>query len=267
MIGQVTPGICRHQAMANWLLLMPWASASLSTPSISGHWLAGKSVLFCALYQVPSGIFRPPRVYVPASRPRASGAQRDRRDLILLAERQNLRLDPPIDDVQLRLLDIKPRGAQFLGHEMRLRQLPAGKDAAGQVKHLPLPDQIIQRPQRLIDRRIGIRPMNVIDVDPLGLEPPKRLLDFPHDMPATDCPRHSHAASGGHELSSTARCDRAVPVCFIQSPMIFFAAAIVVDVGGVDEVSAQFEVLIRGCDSIQRRRCARRSSSSQGKAV
>ena len=48
----------------------------------------------------------------------------------------------------------------------------------------PARTKIIQRPQRLIDRHIRIGPMDVINIDPLGLQPFERLLDFPHDVPA-----------------------------------------------------------------------------------
>src|SRR5260370_40161289 len=58
-----------------------------------------------------------------------------------------------------------------------LPDLRGGEIGAADVAHLALPHEIVQCPQRLLDRRVRIGTMEIVDVDPLGLEPLEARLD------------------------------------------------------------------------------------------
>jgi len=161
MIGQVTPGTCKHHATEKLAAADPMPVGQLVN-ALHQRPLAGWEIrLILRLIPSAVGDLSPPA----RIRPRQSALcqRRPGRIVAISYFRQNgknLRLNPPIDDVQLRLLDIEPRRPHFPGQEMRLRQLPSRKNAARQVQHLALPHQVIQRPQRLIDWGIGVGPMN-----------------------------------------------------------------------------------------------------------
>ena len=58
----------------------------------------------------------------------------------------------------------------------RLRQLP-GKHARGaNVIDHSLPDQVVESDRCLLDRRRIVPAVNLVQVDPVCLEPPERLL-------------------------------------------------------------------------------------------
>ena len=114
MIGQVTPGTCRHHAIENCELLTPLASAK---PIHRFHQRPLRSGEIGFLLRVIPGSARESSArrackYRPTG-PLASGAH------VIVAMsyfRQNgntSALDPPIDDVELRLLNIEPRQPQL----------------------------------------------------------------------------------------------------------------------------------------------------------
>src|SRR5260370_31418092 len=75
-----------------------------------------------------------------------------------------------------------------------LPDLRGGEIGAADVAHLALPHEIVQCPQRLLDRRVRIGTMEIGDVHPLGLEPlearprPPARLPPPPPPPAPPSP-------------------------------------------------------------------------------
>ena len=48
---------------------------------------------------------------------------------------------------------------------------------AGDVDNLPRPDEPVERFERLVDRGVGVGHVLVVEVDPVGAEPPQADLD------------------------------------------------------------------------------------------
>ena len=46
----------------------------------------------------------------------------------------------------------------------------------------PLPDEVVQGAQRLVDRGVVVVAVQLVQVDVVGLQPPQRILDRRHDV-------------------------------------------------------------------------------------
>ncbi len=71
----------------------------------------------------------------------------------------------------------------LLERESRGR-LPGEVIAQPDVAHLPLPDQIVQAAQRLLERRIAVPSVYLVQVDVIGLQPLQARLRAAHDVHA-----------------------------------------------------------------------------------
>ena len=65
-----------------------------------------------------------------------------------------------------------------------LDQLPAGEIGVADMADLALPDQIVERAQRLLDRYRRIGMVQLIEIDPIGLQAAQARLDRHHDVAA-----------------------------------------------------------------------------------
>jgi hypothetical protein len=86
--------------------------------------------------------------------------------------------------------------AQRLGHAHGIDDAPGRIVGAADVAHLALPDEVVERPHRLVDRRQRIRPMHLIEVDVVGAEVAQAPLDGFHDVAAGAAALY--AAAGRH---------------------------------------------------------------------
>ena len=66
----------------------------------------------------------------------------------------------------------------------RQRQLPGREVRAAEVAHLALAHQIVEGPQRLLERRLRIGRVRLVEVDVVGLQPAQAILDGLEDVPA-----------------------------------------------------------------------------------
>jgi hypothetical protein len=104
------------------------------------------------------------------------------------------------------------------------------------------PDQVLQRTQRLLDRRHRVRAVQHVDVDVVGAEPPQAGLDRGHDVAARgvlrrDPRRHRHAElRAQHDLLAALAEDPA--------EVVLGAAELAVDVRGVEEGRAELDSLV-----------------------
>src|SRR5271167_1427709 len=90
----------------------------------------------------------------------------------------------------------------MFGRPLRLDDLPGRESRAADVADLALPDEIIERPQGLLDRRQRIGLVLLVEIDPVGLEPSQAGLDFAHDVTARGTLK---AARGIHRPREFAR--------------------------------------------------------------
>src|SRR5262249_25888084 len=67
-----------------------------------------------------------------------------------------------------------------------------------QVAHLALAHEIAERPERLLERRVPVVAMYLVEVDPVRAQPAQALLHLEHDVAARGA-AVEHAARAGHE--------------------------------------------------------------------
>jgi hypothetical protein len=66
----------------------------------------------------------------------------------------------------------------------RLSELPRMHRRCSKIARLAGLDDIVQRLERLLDRRVIIEAMDLIEIDVIGAEPPQARVDLGHDRPA-----------------------------------------------------------------------------------
>ena len=105
----------------------------------------------------------------------------------------------------------------------------------------PRDDEIVERPQRLLDRRHRVEAVNLIEVDMVEAEPLQAAGDLIHDVPAREADRIGAGAGaaanlGGHD--DVLALDGKVAQGLAEHD---FRLSLGIDVGGVDEIDARFE--------------------------
>src|SRR5262249_4876461 len=125
------------------------------------------------------------------------------------------------------------------------RQIGAAEEAA-----LALPHQIVERAQGFLDRGLRVWAMQLVKVDPIGVEPLQARLDRVHDI----APRRPlELAPVVHRHAELAReHDRFALLAENASEPLLRAAFVAIAVGGVDEVDAELDRLFY--DAARRRK-------------
>ena len=159
-------------------------------------------------------------------------------DVVALAKRQDFFLGAAVEDVERGLLDVEARHVELFGDEVRFGELPGGEGAAGQIEHLAAAHQVVQRAEGLVDRGVGIGAVDVVEVDAIGLEALEALFDLADDVPAVVARVVDVLAAAAVDLGAE---HGVVALARGLQPVADdgFALAVVVDVGGVDEVAAR----------------------------
>jgi len=149
---------------------------------------------------------------------------------------------PPLEGCRPIILRCHERCEVFRLRKLhRIGQLWSGQVGAARESNLSLPRQLVKGTQCLLDRGRGIRAVQVINIDPLGLEPLQarelnaeavwqvpfaskisfaagvsaigraiwRALSIPFSSPI-DQHRHRRRAVWGNTASHSARCDGGV---------------------------------------------------------
>ena len=99
----------------------------------------------------------------------------------------DLLVDVAHHEAVLRLVGRKARPAPALADPKRLHQAPRLEIRAGGVEDLALALEIVERAQHLLERRLMVDVMDVVDVDVVGLQPLQRSFDLLLDVQ----PRHA----------------------------------------------------------------------------
>jgi hypothetical protein len=102
----------------------------------------------------------------------------------VLGYRQEVRLDAPNEQRVRRLLGDEPADRPLLRDPLSLDDLVRRERRRPESTNLALPLQVRERRQRLLKVRAALRPMHLVEIDPVGLQPPQAALDLLHD-PAT----------------------------------------------------------------------------------
>jgi len=126
----------------------------------------------------------------------------------------------------------------LLGDRQRLHQLPSEEIRTAEIAHLALMHEIVERGERLFERREEIEAMDDIEVDPVGTEPTQAVLAALDDVSAAqahvvDLGAHASPHFGGkHHLVSFA---------LERFPQDLLRLAIGIDVGGIEEIDPGIE--------------------------
>ena len=82
-----------------------------------------------------------------------------------------------------------------------VHHLPGRKVRASEVTNFPLPYQVVQRPQRFFHRRIWIWKMQLVKVDPVGLQAAQAGLGRSQDVIPRSALQRSRLIHGAAEFS------------------------------------------------------------------
>ena len=117
------------------------------------------------------------------------------------------------------------------------------------VADLALGHQLGQRADGVLDRRVRVHPVLVVEVDVVGAEPPQRSLDRGADVgrAAVEVPR---AAAGVRHEAELGRQHHLVAAALDGPADELLVGERAVDLGGVDEGDAQFERPVDGADRL-----------------
>ena len=120
----------------------------------------------------------------------------------------------------------------------------ARERAAADVAHLAGADQVVERAQGLVDRDVGLGAVDLVEVDPVGLEAAQRRFALLDDV-AARVALHVRVFGVHHAVDLRGQDDVvAAAVALERLAGHLFAAADAVDIGGIDEVDALIERLV-----------------------
>src|ERR1035441_3869749 len=102
------------------------------------------------------------------------------------------------------------------------------------IANLPLAHKIVERPQRLLERRVAVPSMYLVQIDVIGLQPSETALHFAHDVHAgrsapVEILAHREPDFGGE--------DNLVPHALQGIPDLSLALPEAIHVRRIDEVN------------------------------
>jgi hypothetical protein len=122
---------------------------------------------------------------------------------------------------------------------LRIDDLPGGKVRAADIAYLSLANEIVQGRKRLVDRRFAVGLVDLIEIDPIGLQAFEAGLDGRKNITSGGARPgagivHLHCEFGRKH-------DVLAPQAQYRAQLLLGAAAIAVDVGGVEKRDAEIE--------------------------
>lgn len=122
---------------------------------------------------------------------------------------------------------------------LRLDNLPARHVGTADVADLALAQEVVERPQRFLDRRQRVGPVELVQVDPVGAQASQAILERGHDpSPRATLPFapvvHRHAELGSEH-------DVLAPVTKHLAHAGLEAATLAVGVGRVEQRDAEIQ--------------------------
>ena len=175
---------------------------------------------------------------LPGKESPAEGAPDEDADPVVLGKGLELVLEAASHEAVVHLRGDELLQAQALLHVDGGGALPGKIIAEPDMADLALADQVIQRPQGLLQGRAGIPAVHLVQVDVVGLQPLEARLDPPHDVhPGGAAPvevlAHRHADLGGQ--------DDLLPHAFQRVAQQGLALPARIDVRRVDEIDSPVE--------------------------
>ena len=174
----------------------------------------------------------------PDSQPAGQRSPRDDGHVVLPARGQDVGLDPADEDRVRRLLADEALQAPVARDPLRLDNGRGREGRGAEVADLALLDEVGERSERLVEIGVRVVAVDLVEVDPVRLEPPQRVLDLMDDPAARVAAavrivahRHVHLARE-HDVV-------AAPGERLADDLLRLALR--VDVGGVDEVDPGVE--------------------------
>ena len=185
----VMAGWLSTNAIASWMSVIPACSASWASSSTASslRWLAGweRSKRSGSRLGARGGLL--PGVLAPAARQPAAGQRAVGHDAhaVPQARGQHVGLDGADEDRVRRLLGDEPLQAAGRARPTAPpRSGCAGNVERADVADLALVHEVGERAERLLDVGARIGAVDLVEVDPVGAEPPQPVLDRAHDPAA-----------------------------------------------------------------------------------
>src|SRR5262245_23772261 len=165
---------------------------------------------------------------------------RQEREAVRLHRGEAVALDPPHEEVVLVLAGDDGREPRAPRRPHRVDHLPRGEVRDPDVADAPGAHEVVEGPERLLDRSQRIGPVELVEVDPVGAEAAEAVLDRGHDPAPRRAPLlavvHRHAKFGGEDDVLPAGAEGV-------AEDLLRAAAVSVDVRGVEERDPEIERL------------------------
>ena len=150
------------------------------------------------------------------------------------ARGQDVGLDGADEDRVRRLLGDEALQAPVARGPLRLDDLAGREGGGADVADLALVDEVAERRQRLLDVGARVGAVDLVEVDPVGAQPPQRVLDRADDPAARVALPVGVLAHRVVELRGED--DVVAPAAGERLADDLLGLALPVDVGGVDEV-------------------------------
>jgi len=178
---------------------------------------------------------------------------------VALAGGQDVVLDAANEHGVGRLLGDEALQAAFARHPLGFDDLASGEGGGADVADLALADEVGEGAEGLLDVGVGARPVDLVEVDVVGLEAAQGVFDGADDPAPRAALPVGVVAHGAVELGGE---DDVVAASLDGFSDDLFGFASGVDVGGVDEVDAGVEGGVDDAGWTRRGRgCPRRRTS------
>ena len=179
------------------------------------------------------------------------------------ARGQDIGLDGADEDRVRRLLGDEPLEVAVARDPLRLDDVAGGEGGRADVADLALVHEVAERRQRLLDVRARIEAVHLVEVDPVGAQPPQRVLDRADDPAArvallVGVLAHRVVELGGED-------DVVAAAAGERLADDLLGLALPVDVGGVDEVDPGVERRVDDPDRLVVVRVAPRAEHHRAK--
>ena len=109
---------------------------------------------------------------MPGEEAGRQGAEDRHADAFVEAEGQELVLDVPRQQIERRLDDVPAREIVLVAEPESLADLEGPEVGAAEVPDLPLADEVVHGPEGLVERRVVVRHVGVVDVEVVRPEAP-----------------------------------------------------------------------------------------------
>ena len=152
---------------------------------------------------------RLPGLVAPGEHAAGQRVVADHADPLIQDQREQLRFDVAEQEIVARLHAVEARQTQSVTDPQPLGQQPGGIVGAADIAHFAAVHQVIQRPQRLIERRLGVGGVHLVEVDIVGLQAAQAGLDRLEDVLARTAAHRSGHRPSAQRTWSPARSARA----------------------------------------------------------